>query len=78
VALTRARRKVIVVGDSAPLSALPFYRRLVEDDEILREMLRRYLQAKGLTVFEVASGEHALAALRDRRWKAPGGFLVLD
>ena len=30
VALTRARRKVIVVGDSATLSALPFYRRLFE------------------------------------------------
>jgi ATP-dependent RNA/DNA helicase IGHMBP2 len=30
VALTRARRKLLVVGDSATLSALPFYRRLVE------------------------------------------------
>ncbi len=29
VALTRARRKLIVVGDSATLSVLPFYRRLV-------------------------------------------------
>ena len=33
VALTRARRKVIVVGDSATLSALPFYRRLFEHFE---------------------------------------------
>jgi superfamily I DNA and/or RNA helicase len=30
VALTRARRKLIVVGDSATLSVLPFYRRLLE------------------------------------------------
>jgi superfamily I DNA and/or RNA helicase len=30
VALTRARRKLIVVGDSATLSVLPFYRRLFE------------------------------------------------
>jgi ATP-dependent RNA/DNA helicase IGHMBP2 len=30
VALTRARRKLIVVGDSATLSILPFYQRLVE------------------------------------------------
>jgi ATP-dependent RNA/DNA helicase IGHMBP2 len=28
VALTRARRKLIVVGDSATLSVLPFYQRL--------------------------------------------------
>src|SRR6185436_8969928 len=28
VALTRARRKLLVVGDSATLSALPFYQRL--------------------------------------------------
>ncbi len=33
VALTRARRKLIVVGDSATLSALPFYRRLFEHFE---------------------------------------------
>jgi superfamily I DNA and/or RNA helicase len=30
VALTRARRKLLVVGDSATLSALPFYTRLFE------------------------------------------------
>ncbi|MBI1917781.1 MAG: AAA family ATPase [Planctomycetes bacterium] len=30
VALTRARRKVLVIGDSATLSALPFYQRLFE------------------------------------------------
>jgi hypothetical protein len=30
VALTRARRKLLVVGDSATLSALPFYRELFE------------------------------------------------
>jgi superfamily I DNA and/or RNA helicase len=30
VALTRARRKLVVVGDSATLSALPFYQRLFE------------------------------------------------
>ncbi len=34
VALTRARRKLIVVGDSATLSALPFYRRLFEHFEV--------------------------------------------
>ncbi len=28
VALTRARRKLLVIGDSATLSALPFYQRL--------------------------------------------------
>ncbi len=33
VALTRARRKLIVVGDSATLAALPFYRRLFEHFE---------------------------------------------
>lgn len=30
VALTRARRKLLVVGDSATLSVLPFYARLIE------------------------------------------------
>jgi len=30
VALTRARRKLIVIGDSATLSAHPFYRRMIE------------------------------------------------
>jgi hypothetical protein len=30
VALTRARRKLIVIGDSATLSADPFYRRMIE------------------------------------------------
>ncbi len=30
VALTRARRKLLVIGDSATLSVLPFYRRLFE------------------------------------------------
>ena len=30
VALTRARRKLIVVGDSATVTAHPFYQRLVE------------------------------------------------
>ena len=30
VALTRARRKLLVVGDSATLSVLPFYQRLFE------------------------------------------------
>jgi superfamily I DNA and/or RNA helicase len=35
VALTRARRKLLVVGDSATLSALPFYRRLFEHFEAL-------------------------------------------
>ncbi len=33
VALTRARRKLLLVGDSATLSALPFYRRLFEHFE---------------------------------------------
>jgi superfamily I DNA and/or RNA helicase len=33
VALTRARRKLLVIGDSATLSALPFYRRLIEHFE---------------------------------------------
>jgi superfamily I DNA and/or RNA helicase len=28
VALTRARRKLLVIGDSATLSTLPFYQRL--------------------------------------------------
>ena len=35
VALTRARRKLLVVGDSATLSALPLYRRLFEHFEAL-------------------------------------------
>jgi ATP-dependent RNA/DNA helicase IGHMBP2 len=30
VALTRARRKLIVIGDSATITHHPFYRRLVE------------------------------------------------
>jgi superfamily I DNA and/or RNA helicase len=30
VALTRARRKLIVIGDSATLANHPFYRRLLE------------------------------------------------
>ena len=30
VALTRARRKLLVVGDSATLSTHPFYRRMIE------------------------------------------------
>jgi superfamily I DNA and/or RNA helicase len=30
VAMTRARRKLLVVGDSATLSAHPFYRRMIE------------------------------------------------
>ena len=30
VALTRARRKLIVIGDSATLSGDPFYRRMIE------------------------------------------------
>jgi len=35
VALTRARRKLLVIGDSATLSVLPFYRRLFEYFEVL-------------------------------------------
>jgi len=35
VALTRARRKLIVIGDSATLSTLPFFRRLLEYFEAL-------------------------------------------
>jgi superfamily I DNA and/or RNA helicase len=35
VALTRARRKLIVVGDSATLSVLPFYQRLFEHFEAI-------------------------------------------
>ena len=30
VALTRARRKLVVIGDSATLSGHPFYRRMIE------------------------------------------------
>ena len=30
VAMTRARRKLLLIGDSATLSAHPFYRRMVE------------------------------------------------
>ena len=30
VAMTRARRKLLMVGDSATLSAHPFYRRMIE------------------------------------------------
>ena len=30
VAITRARRKLLVIGDSATLSNHPFYRRLIE------------------------------------------------
>src|SRR5262249_59135163 len=33
VALTRARRKLLVIGDSATLSRLPLYQRLVEHCE---------------------------------------------
>lgn len=33
VALTRARRRLVVVGDSATVASHPFYRRLVEDFE---------------------------------------------
>jgi ATP-dependent RNA/DNA helicase IGHMBP2 len=33
VALTRARRKLLVIGDSATLAGLPFYRRLIEHFE---------------------------------------------
>ncbi len=35
VALTRARRKLIVIGDSATLASLPFYQRLLEHFEAL-------------------------------------------
>jgi superfamily I DNA and/or RNA helicase len=35
VALTRARRKLIVIGDSATVSAHPFYRRMIEHFERL-------------------------------------------
>ena len=35
VAMTRARRKLLVVGDSATLSAHPFYRRMIEYFEAL-------------------------------------------
>jgi superfamily I DNA and/or RNA helicase len=30
VAMTRARRKLLVVGDSATVSSHPFYRRMIE------------------------------------------------
>jgi superfamily I DNA and/or RNA helicase len=30
VALTRARRKLVVVGDSATVSSIPFYRHFIE------------------------------------------------
>jgi superfamily I DNA and/or RNA helicase len=30
VAMTRARRKLLMVGDSATLSGHPFYRRMIE------------------------------------------------
>jgi len=33
VALTRARRKLVVIGDSATISAHPFYRRMIEHFE---------------------------------------------
>ena len=35
VAMTRARRKLLVVGDSATVSAHPFYRRMIEYFEAL-------------------------------------------
>jgi superfamily I DNA and/or RNA helicase len=35
VALTRARRKLIVIGDSATISSHPFYRRMIEHFEAL-------------------------------------------
>jgi superfamily I DNA and/or RNA helicase len=35
VALTRARRKLVVIGDSATISAHPFYRRMIEHFERL-------------------------------------------
>ncbi len=35
VAMTRARRKLLVVGDSATLSTDPFYRRMIDTFETL-------------------------------------------
>jgi superfamily I DNA and/or RNA helicase len=35
VALTRARRKLLLVGDSATLSAHPFYRRAIEHSQAI-------------------------------------------
>ncbi len=47
---------------------------LVEDDETIRSMLRRFLQGKGYTVSEAADGEQALAVLRER----PFDLVLLD
>lgn len=47
---------------------------LVEDDETLREMLRRYLQTKELALAEAASGEKALALLDEQRFD----IVILD
>jgi superfamily I DNA and/or RNA helicase len=33
VALTRARRKLVVIGDSATIASHPFYRRMIEHFE---------------------------------------------
>jgi sigma-B regulation protein RsbU (phosphoserine phosphatase) len=41
---------------------------LVEDDETIRALLRRYLQGKGYAVSEAADGELALAAVQEGRF----------
>jgi sigma-B regulation protein RsbU (phosphoserine phosphatase) len=41
---------------------------LVEDDDTIRSLMRRYLQGKGFTVAEAADGDRALAAIRDGRF----------
>src|SRR6266702_5406850 len=47
---------------------------VVDDEPHIRTVLRRYLEADGLTVAEAADGEAALAALREN----PPGLVLLD
>ena len=47
---------------------------VVDDEPHIRTVLRRYLEADGLTVAEAAAGEAALAALREN----PSDLVLLD
>jgi DNA-binding response OmpR family regulator len=47
---------------------------IVDDEDALREVVRRYLEREGYAVVEAASGDEALALLRD----APASLILLD